>query len=98
MVDRMADDHANARRLAEGLAQISGINIESDRVTTNILYFTLSDRTPEEVEQSLAEEGVHCFALDGRIRMVTHHHITPKDIETALGAVQRVMQATPRAS
>jgi threonine aldolase len=93
MVDRMTEDHANARQLAEGLAQISGINIDPERVTTNILYFTLSDRTPEEIEQSLAEEGVHCFALDGRIRMVTHHHITAKDIETTLGAVQRIIQS-----
>jgi threonine aldolase len=92
MVDRMEEDHANARRLAEGLAQISGISVEPERVTTNIVYFTLSDRTPEEAEQSLAEEGVHCFALDGRIRMVTHHHITAKNIETALEAVQRIMQ------
>jgi threonine aldolase len=93
MVDRMAEDHANARRLAEGLAQIDGINIDPERVTTNILYFTPSDRTPEEVEQSLAEAGVHCFALGGRIRMVTHHNITSEDIETALGAIQRVMQS-----
>ena len=93
MVDRMADDHANARRLAEGLAQIEGVSIDPERVTTNILYFTTPGRPAEEVEQSLAEEGVHCFALDGRIRMVTHHHITPEDIESALGAVQRVMHS-----
>jgi threonine aldolase len=93
MVDRMADDHANARRLAEGLAQIEGVGIYPERVRTNIVYFTTTNRPPEEVEQSLAAEGIHCFALDGRIRMVTHHHISAENIESALGAVQRVMQS-----
>ena len=92
MVDRMEDDHANARRLAEGLAQIEGIQIEADRVRTNIVYFGLADRPPEDIEKALAEAGIHCFALDGRIRMVTHYHITPDDIENTLVAVQQVMR------
>ena len=43
-----------------------------------------------EIEQSLGSAGVHCFAFDGRIRMVTHHDIKPKDIETTLRIVQNV--------
>jgi threonine aldolase len=93
MVDRMADDHANARRLAEGLAQIEGIAIEAERVRTNIVYFDLADRPAEEIERALGDVGVHCFAVDGRIRMVTHYHITPEDIEDTLMAVQRVMRS-----
>ena len=92
MVDRMEDDHANARHLAEGLAQIEGLEIEADRVRTNIVYFGLAGRPAEDVENALAEAGVHCFALGGRIRMVTHYHITPDDIENTLVAVQKVIR------
>ena len=91
MVDRMAEDHANARRLAEGLAQIEGVQIDADRVQTNIVYFAPTDRPAKDLERMLGEDGVRCFALDGQIRMVTHHHITPQDIEDTLQAVQRVM-------
>jgi threonine aldolase len=91
MVERLAEDHANARRLAEGLAQIEGIRIEVERVVTNILYFTVKGRPAEEVEKALDEQGVRCFALDGRIRMLTHYHVTPQDIETTLQTAQRVI-------
>ena len=94
MVDRMADDHANAQRLAEGLAQINGIDIDPGRVSTNIMYFSTPGRPPEKVKQSLENERVHCLALENRIRMVTHHHIVPEDVETTLGVVQRVMQSS----
>ena len=71
MVDRMAEDHANARRLAQGLAEIVGVQIEVERVQTNIVYFTPTDRPAEDLERYLGEQGVNCFALDGRVRMVT---------------------------
>jgi threonine aldolase len=90
MVDRLAEDHFNARLLAEGLETIDGIEIDSSRVKTNIVYFKPLNRSAKTIEQSLGAAGVHCFALDGRIRMVTHHDIKPKDIETTLKIVQTV--------
>ena len=90
MVDRLAEDHINARLLAEGLETIDGIEIDPSRVKTNIVYFKPLNRSAKTIEQSLGDAGVHCFALDERIRMVTHHHINPEDIETTLRIVRSV--------
>ena len=51
MIDRLADDHANARRLAEGLADMPGFVVDLDRVQTNIMFFnlTLEVKVPNDV-------------------------------------------------
>jgi threonine aldolase len=96
MVERLAEDHAHARRLAEGLAEIPGIAVDPATIKTNIVYFDL------EVPQSGAERLVALLQAEGvrmlptgarRIRAVTHYHITADDIEKALAAVARVMRA-----
>jgi threonine aldolase len=94
MVDRLVDDHANARRLAEGLADIPGIILDPSRVQTNIVYFELGEDGPNPVEfsQRLADQGVKMGPVGGRrIRAVTHHGIEADHIEQALVAVARVM-------
>ena len=94
MVDRLAEDHANARRLAEGLAEIPGLAIDLDRVQTNIVIFDLvSERlTPAELQARLDERGVKLLAIEGRrLRAVTHYGIEAKDIEVALGVIREVM-------
>lgn len=90
MVERLAEDHINAKLLAEGLETIDGIEIDTSRVKTNIIYFKPLNQSAKTIEQSLGDAGVHCFALDGRIRMVTHHDIKPNDIKTTLKIVQNV--------
>ena len=95
MVDRLADDHANARRLAEGLAETLGLFVDLDRVQTNIVIFELrSNRlTPAEFVAKLAERGVKLLAIGGRkLRAVTHYGIEGEDIEAALAIIHQVME------
>jgi threonine aldolase len=96
MIDRLAEDHENARRLAIGLAEIPGIILDPTTVQTNIVIFELAeDRlTAAEFAARLKSEGVLCGAIGPRrVRMVTHYGITAADIETTLRAVSRVMAA-----
>jgi len=94
MVDRLAEDHENARRLALGLAEIPGISIDPAQVRTNIVIFDLvAERpTPAEFAARLSADGVKVLALGERIRLVTHHGIDAADIDKALVAIRKVMQ------
>jgi len=90
MVDRLAEDHDNARLLARGLAQIPGVRLDAASVQTNIVIFTVDDGAA--FRQRLREAGVLASATGGpnRVRMVTHYGITRRDIEEALERVLRV--------
>jgi threonine aldolase len=95
MIDRLAEDHANARRLAEGIAEIPGVATDPARVGTNILYLDLIDRrfSDEEFMNRLAEKGVRLSHTGpARFRMLTHYGIGSADIIAALGALRAVMQ------
>lgn len=94
MVDRLADDHANARWLAKGLADTPGITLDPSRVQTNIVIFELQEHAPAPTEfcQRLTAHGVKVDAIGGRrIRAVTHYGIEPDHIKQALAAVKQVM-------
>ncbi len=100
MVDRLAEDHANARRLAEGLACLPGILLDPARVVTNIVLFELAPGTLSAVEfvAGLAAHGVRMGAVGPRqVRAVTHYGIEAQDIEDAL-AVARAVMAGDRTS
>ena len=87
MVDRLAEDHANARRLARGLAELRGASIDPDGVKTNILYFEVAgaDATSQAIADRLDSEGVRLMPTGPRqLRAVTNYHITSDDIEYAL--------------
>jgi threonine aldolase len=98
MVERLADDHANAKRLAEGLAAIPGITIDPETVETNILFFGVraddgmaADVTP--LVTVAAQSGVLLSGGDdGRIRAVTHYGIDEADIDQALAVLAEAMQ------
>jgi len=89
LVDRLAEDHANARRLAEGLAALPGIAIDPVSVVTNIVIFRV-DRAATGVDAdglvaAMAEQGVRFFAIGGeRVRLVTHREVSAEDVEIAL--------------
>jgi len=85
-VERLADDHANAKFLAEGLAEIDGVEIDPSTVETNIVIFDVADAT--DLHDKLKEAGVETSLLEGRVRMVTHLDVDRAGIETALVAVQ----------
>lgn len=93
-VDRLAEDHANARYLAERLAQIPGVHAEPDRVETNLVYFKSDpSRGPApQLCRALAAEGV--LVLDEgphTIRAVTHLDVSRGQVERAADVLTRVL-------
>ena len=94
-VERLAEDHANARYLAEGLATIPGVQLVYDTVPTNIVFFDVSGTgmTPQQVERGINALGVRMGGgYDGArvIRAVTHLDVTRDDITRAIEAVHEV--------
>lgn len=87
MVDRLAEDHRRARRLAEQLAQLPRVEVQLERVQTNIVLARVHD-APAVVER-LRVHRVLALALDPyTIRFVTHRHIQDADVEHAVRAVR----------
>ncbi len=88
-VERLAEDHANARVLAEGLAELPGASIDPNDVQTNIVMFAVDD-ADELVRRAAAE--VELTAADARrVRAVTHLDVTRADVEHALVALARLL-------
>lgn len=83
---RLADDHANARRLAVGLAEIPGISIDVDKVVTNIVIFDIAatGKTPAEIIETLASHGILAIGFGSQIRMVTHLDVSAADVEESV--------------
>ena len=95
MVDRLAEDHANARRLAEGIARITGLSIEPERIQTNIIYFSLVSQrlTVEKLVAQLYNKGIKILQVGPtRLRAVTHYGISAKDIDLTLTALDEIME------
>ena len=92
-VERLAEDHANARALAEALAAIDGVEIEPDDGGDE---HRLSSRSPTPTGWSaeLEAEGIEMSVLEGRIRAVTHLDVDRAGVERAADAVARLL---PRA-
>jgi threonine aldolase len=91
-VERLADDHANARRLAEGLATLPGVKLDVDLVDTNIVIFELVGAldAPTAVAR-LGERGIRMGALGPRtVRAVTHLDVDATAIDTALKVARDV--------
>jgi threonine aldolase len=92
MVDRMAEDHANARTLAEGLAEMDGVSLELSRVQTNIVYFRLTKMSAKDFVAECAGQGLRGgAAARDRVRFVTHYGIESEDIQKALEVCNRVL-------
>jgi threonine aldolase len=94
-VERLADDHDRARRLARGLAELAGVALDPDRVETNIVIFDVSAAgvTAEAfAERALARGGVR-FTVIGptTVRAVTHLDLPPDAVERALAAARSAM-------
>jgi threonine aldolase len=82
-VARLAEDHANAKALAEGLARIAGVEIDPASVETNIVIFGVPDA--DGFEARCAEQGLELsHAPGGRLRAVTHLDVDAAGIERAL--------------
>ncbi len=96
MVDRLAEDHENAKNLAEGLAQIEGLAVEPGLVQTNIVYCDLSAGGPltaAEFQRRLNGLGVKVLCTGGnRFRLLTHYGISRADIEAALDLIRHLLR------
>jgi threonine aldolase len=95
-IARLAEDHANAKRLAAGLSGISGLSIEAGSVETNIVYIDIQENigTAKAVCDALREQSVWMLPVAvQRIRAVTHLDVTTADIDRAIIAFQRVMKS-----
>ncbi len=93
MVDRLAEDHDNARALAEGLAAIPGIRIAQAEVQTNIVYTDIAGTGmgAEQFSARLKEAGVLCAGGGTTVRFVTHYGIERADIDQALSRTQQAL-------
>ena len=94
MVARLADDHANARMLAEGLAALPGVQLDLARVQSNIVLFAMpSPEAAQHLIASLREQGVLVIGMGGPlVRAVTHYGITAEDIQVALATAEEVVR------
>lgn len=104
MINRLEDDHRNARLLAEGLAKIKGISINLETVQTNIVHFDVSGLgvTSDQFISELRGYNILALTRDkNRVRMVTHRGIEKEHIEKTLNAVESVkkkLRGRPRES
>ena len=95
MIDRLADDHANARYLAESIADIPGIDLDPVRIKTNIVFFDLEPSAPNaaQMAERLARANVLIGASgERRMRAVTHYGIERADINMAIGAIKSALR------
>ncbi|MES2030739.1 MAG: threonine aldolase family protein [Pseudomonadota bacterium] len=91
-VNRLADDHANARALASGLAQINGIDVQQPE--TNLVFFDPagSGISGADMVKALRAKGVLLATMDGRIRACTHLDVTADMIDETLGLIREIVR------
>lgn len=92
---RLVYDHANARRLAEGLAELRGLTIDPNTVATNIVIceVTSPHHTAADLCAALRERGVLAIPFAPTIRFVTHYDVSAEDIEETLLILQRLLNS-----
>jgi threonine aldolase len=91
MVDRLADDHANARILAERLAEIPGIEVDPGSVETNIVIFRTRKIAAATLVDRLKAAGVLCLSIStDQVRMVTHADVTRDQVLEAAREARRI--------
>jgi threonine aldolase len=95
-VDRLVEDQANARRLAEGLAEMAPDAVDLDAVETNMVYVDLRafGVGGTRVMEEMRNEGVITLALsEDTMRLVTHRDVSAEDVETSLKSFRKVFAA-----
>jgi len=101
-VERLAEDHENARRLAEGVGAIGGLAVEAARLQTNIVVFSVARAglTAHDVVGRWKQSGVLALAIDEtHVRAVTHYDVDRRGIDRALEGLESSMReaaAAPR--
>ncbi|HEV8696490.1 MAG TPA: GntG family PLP-dependent aldolase [Candidatus Limnocylindrales bacterium] len=106
MIDRLADDHANARRLAEALADMDGVRspggtaqptegrLDPGRVVTNFVLFKVNRDRGEFLAALRARNVLMVEYAHGQVRAVTHHDVSAADIDTVIKATREALSET----
>ena len=92
MVERLAEDHENARHLAFGLAELQGIVLDPESIRSNIVYFRTAPGLGDQIAERLRSRGVLIDCDYGLSRLVTHYGITRGDIDHLLKVLAEVLQ------
>jgi threonine aldolase len=93
MIDRLEEDHRNARRLAEGIAKIEGVQIDLNSVQTNIVCFDISGLgvSDELFLSKLKQKGILALTMaKNKVRMVTHRGIEKEHVEKSIAAIESI--------
>lgn len=92
-LDRLAEDHANAKLIADAVADVPGFRLTPPKVETNLVWFGVDARhgSAQSVVAKLREQGIRVSALDGQtIRICTHLNVGREDCQTAAAAIRRL--------
>jgi len=95
MIERLEDDHANARLLAQGLAEIPNVELDTPEPATNMVYLRLGPQAPcgplELAQRALPHGLVLDLDPSPRMRMVTHYWVSAADVRKAVSVVREVL-------
>lgn len=94
-VDRLFDDHENAKKLARGLGELNGVTLDYKGVVTNIVIFDISGtgKTSVEIVAELETLGILAIGFGNLIRMVTHLDVSSTDVDKTLGAMREITKS-----
>ena len=92
-MERLAEDHANAKALARGLRQMQGVVVEEP--DTNLVFFDIKATgvSVEELQRRLVAQGIMVSGLGGRVRACTHLDVTAAMIPEAISAIREALAA-----
>jgi threonine aldolase len=87
-------DHENARKLADGVANLKGVSIDAEKVQTNIVIFDVSatGKTSAEICAELKEREILAIPFGKAIRMVTHYDVSREDIEKTVKVLSEIIE------
>ena len=94
-VERLAQDHDNARLLADLLAQVDGVRVDPETVQTNMVFASVDPERAEPLRQYLKQRNM-LIGAGSRIRLVTHLDISAEDIKALAAAVAQFLTERPR--
>ena len=97
LVDRLKEDHANAQKLARGLFDLKGIELNPERIKTNSLFFSLRHPpitiTPQQFLEHLESEGIRILMIQaGTFRAVLHREISETQVDRVLTVIKKLIQ------
>lgn len=93
MIDRIPEDHENARKLAHGLADIPGFTVDLETVQSNLVFADISDgKTGPEIGAELEENGMRITIFGPqRIRFALHYEITSADVDHVINQIRQLI-------